>query len=281
MAKKTKEEVAEHTEFSPETGLEVTNSANVSISSPLKTNGLISAQAKENALLEIMKPYGDKTPKDKIQKRPDGYDYVEYSYMDHVAKQNMPLYMFKVINEETIINMLSCTFTVELTNRITGNTEIGTGGTRIKISKNARLRLEKGGAVTPFDIIDLGHDKAAALTAAIKNAESRFGVCADVYNRTEELRTEDDVERYQEVFKRVPFDKKEAFNEYWRKMKCGYGEWLDAMEMKFPEVQPSEDVKFTEINNTTQVQEMPLVQAIKDELEAEEIHLTNEGVIDL
>src|SRR3990172_2680525 len=74
---------------------------------------------KSNIYEYISKPKEIKTPAEKVKKRPDGFDYVEASWMDYQTKQFMPLYEYKLIHlsiEHGWINVI-----VSLKDRITGN----------------------------------------------------------------------------------------------------------------------------------------------------------------
>ena len=62
------------------------------------------------------------------------------------------------------------TITVEGKDRSTGNTNVGMGAARIR-------RNKKG------DIVNFRHDLSAAITYALKNMASQFGIAADVYGK--------------------------------------------------------------------------------------------------
>lgn len=138
----------------------------------------------------IKAPFDVPTPKEKVKKRPDGLDYVEGSWMDTKSKEFMPLYEYKLLHishEYGWINVF-----VSLTDRTTGNTELGAGAARIQVFR---------GVETPSfrDIIDMGNNLKAALTQAIKNAQSRFGICADVYGKRESVPTDDERARLENL----------------------------------------------------------------------------------
>ena len=149
---------------------------------------------KSNIYEYISKPKEIKTPAEKVKKRPDGFDYVEASWMDYQTKQFMPLYEYKLIHlsiEHGWINVI-----VSLKDRITGNVELGADSARIMIKKNTD--------VPSFEsIIDMGNNLKSSLSQAIKNAQSRFGIAADIYQKRESEPTEDERKKFNTLVKEV------------------------------------------------------------------------------
>ena len=173
----------------------------------------------------ITKPFNVPTPKEKVRKRPDGFDYVEGSWMDHVAKDHMPLYNYKLEWIELAFGWVN--IIISLTDRITGNTELGAGSARIQVNR---------GVDTPGfrDVIDLGNNTKAALTQAIKNAQSRFGVAADIYGKRESIPTEDERKRFQEAkiaINVISATKCKLFEEQWEQLGTDYSEFLDRWQV--------------------------------------------------
>jgi len=173
----------------------------------------------------ISAPYDRKTPKEKVNKRPDGYDYVASSWMDHESKENIPLYEFKLLNQSIELGWVICY--VSLKNRITGNTELGAGAARIQVSR---------GVVEPGfrDVIDMSNNVKAALTNAIKNAQSRFGIAADVYQKRESLPNDDERKRYTsmlgEIRKESP-TMAQKFTSQWEVLGTDWAEFLDKWQL--------------------------------------------------
>lgn len=173
----------------------------------------------------ITSPYDQKTPKEKVKKRPDGYDYIESSFMDFEAKKFMPLYKFKLIHISWEFGFINCI--VSLTDRITGNTELGGGSARIQVSK---------GVVEPGfrDVIDMGNNLKAALTNAIKNAQSRFGIAADIYQRRESIPTDAERDRFASMEKQIyeiSATRARQFAEQWTNLGTDWSEFLDKWQV--------------------------------------------------
>jgi len=173
----------------------------------------------------IATPYDQKTPKEKVKERPDGYDYVESSYMDFETKNFMPLYKYKLLKERIylgwVINYVS------LTDRITGNTELGSGAARIQVSRG----VEEPGF---RDVLDMGNASKAALTNAIKNAQSKFGIAADVYRKRESVPTNEERERFESMKKQIyniNATRAKQFAEKWTLLGTDWQDFLDAWQV--------------------------------------------------
>ncbi len=162
------------------------------------------------------------TPSDYIKSKPLGgrsVNYVPATYMDNKFKQEIPLYANTfafppfVFQNWIIVG-------VELRDRTTGNVELGLKAHRIQFNAEKKKAVtgyvDKSGdwnpptmdigQLTPFDMVDVGNDVSACLTEAIKNAQSRFGICADIYEKKiiseEDLRTlETDFQEYLNTIK--------------------------------------------------------------------------------
>lgn len=173
----------------------------------------------------ITKPYDHKTPPEKVKKRPDGYDYVESSYMDFETKQFMPLYEYKLLNYSSDMGWINVI--VSLTDRTTGNTELGAGSARIQVSR---------GVETPGfrDVIDMSNNIKAALTNAIKNAQSRFGIAADVYQRRESVPTDAERGRFEEMKKQIhaiSATRAKIFADQWNDLGTDWSEFLEKWQV--------------------------------------------------
>lgn len=173
----------------------------------------------------ITAPYDQKTPKEKVKKRPDGYDYVESSFMDFETKKFMPLYKYKMITLKVELGWINCI--VSLKDRITGNTELGAGAARIQVSR---------GIVEPGfrDVIDMSNNIKAALTNAIKNAQSRFGISADIYQKRESIPTDDERNRFESMKKQIyeiSATRAEQFAGQWANLGTDWAEFLDRWQV--------------------------------------------------
>lgn len=179
------------------------------------------------------------TPPEKIQRREDGYDYVHGSYMDFAFKMDHPLYSYQIHSVQVLEKIGWVYITLTLTDRITGNIEPGAGAARIQVSAAAK----KNGEVTPFDIIDFDKNIKSALTNAIKNAQSKFGVAADVYGKIEEVATQEHKETFERLILNVPVSKRELVRAKWKALKFDYTEFLEMLESKYPTKQETTTTK--------------------------------------
>ena len=169
----------------------------------------------------ITAPYDQMTPPEKVKKRPDGYDYVESSFMDFETKKFMPLYKYKLLKVNWEMGWINCI--VSLKDRITGNTELGAGAARIQVSRGIEEPKFR-------DVIDMSNNVKAALTNAIKNAQSRFGISSDIYRRRESIPTEDERKRFElmkiQIYE-INATRAKMFAEQWADLGT---EWLEFLE---------------------------------------------------
>lgn len=131
-----------------------------------------------------MQVYREKTPSSYIRIK-DKFPYLPSKYVDDTFKKWFPVYSKKVVDRKEDDYWI--TYTVEITvffpHGVT-MTEIGTGGARKQVTTDAKKRVTEGrGNITPFDYVDNGNASKAALTLAIKNAQERFGIGADITER--------------------------------------------------------------------------------------------------
>jgi len=168
----------------------------------------------------IKEPFKVPTPKEKVKKRPDGFDYVESAWMDNSFKSFSPLYSSSIqyINE----SMGWIDIVVSVTDKITGNNELGAGSAKIQLSKSTGNVLDKGNNLT------------AALSKAIKNAQSRFGHAADVYHKLQELPDDDEKSRYKDMLvqiKNINSTRAYTFAEQWDQLGTGFSDYLDKWQV--------------------------------------------------
>lgn len=179
----------------------------------------------DGIISDIMKPFDIKTPPEKVKKRPDGYDYVKSSYLDFQAKSNMPLYKYSLLHVSIVEGNIIVFISLE--NRVTGNVELGAGAERIQVRAGTEVPTFR-------DIIDMGNSVKAALTEAIKNAQSRFGFAADVYQKRESVPTEDERLRFDELYediKSISLSRAQAFKEGWVALGTGWREFMDKWQV--------------------------------------------------
>ena len=174
---------------------------------------------------KISAPFNVPTPKEKVKKRPDGFDYVEGTWMDHVSKEHMPLYKYTLLHISWNLGWINVVISLE--DRITGNVELGAGAARIQVSR---------GVETPGfkDVIDMGNNLKAALTQAIKNAQSRFGVAADVYGKRESIPNDEEKKRFTDMFtllNTISPAKAKLLKEQWEALGTDFSEFLDRWQV--------------------------------------------------
>jgi len=177
-------------------------------------------KAKSEIALHIRAPFKVPTPKEKVQKRPDGYDYVEHSWMDNSFKTSSPLYSTQLVHKSESLGWIDVI--VSVTDRITGNNELGGGSAKIQVAKGTDKVLDKGNNLT------------AALSKAIKNAQSRFGHAADVYHKLHELPTDGEKERYESMLaqlKSFNLTRSYTFEEQWGQLGIDFSDYLDRWQI--------------------------------------------------
>jgi hypothetical protein len=199
----------------------------------------------------ITHPFDVETPKEKVKRRPDGFDYIESSWMDKVTKEGMPLYKYSLLHCNESLGWIDIIISLE--DCLTGNIELGAG--------SARIQVRQGTQDPPGfrDVVDKGNNLKAALTNAIKNAQSRFGYGADVYGKREGVRTKEDIERYKKMLvdvKSISSVKAQVFAQQWEELGVDFVDFLDGWqfyidrEKKRSEV--SAEAKVTETIKTDQ-----------------------------
>jgi len=185
-----------------------------------------SKDALESIREHITAPFGIDTPKEKVKKRPDGFDYVQGSYLDYVAKNHMPLYKYTLLHVSESMGWISVIISLE--DRITGNVELGADA--------ARVQVKSGNPEEPTfrDIIDKGNNLKAALTDAIKNAQSRFGYAADIYRKRESVPTEEERKRFKALvaeIKSVSLMHGDICAEQWNQLGSDFDTYLRRWEI--------------------------------------------------
>ena len=169
----------------------------------------------------ILEPFNVLTPPEKVYKKPGGYDYVESSYMDYCFKKSSPLYEHRLLDSHIDMENGWVTCFVVTTDRITGNSELG--------ADSARIACKKGTS----EVVDLGNNVKSALSRAIKNAQAKFGHAADVYQKRESIPTDDERERYNNLYKDIKVLESKAANimkERWAELGTDWSIFLDQWE---------------------------------------------------
>lgn len=193
----------------------------------------------------ITSPFNIPTPKEKVKRRPDGFDYIESTWLDKVTKEGMPLYKYSLLHISESLGWIDVI--VSLEDRATGNIELGAGSARIQVRRDSQ---DPPGF---RDVVDKGNNLKSALTNAIKNAQSRFGYGADIYGKREGLRTEEDLERYKRLLvdiKSISQSKAQVFEEQWNELGVDFSDFLDGWQYYVDRVKKknevSAEVKVTE-----------------------------------
>jgi hypothetical protein len=172
----------------------------------------------------ITSPFRVNTPPEKVKRRPDGFDYIESSWMDKQFKESTPLYTHDLVHFSESLGWV--TAIVKVTDRITGNSELGAASVRIQVRKEVS-------EPTFRDIIDKGNNVAAVVTKAIKNAQSRFGHGADVYGKRESIKSEEERLRFDQMVKELRAlnpQKAAIFESQWKELGTDYSDYLDNWE---------------------------------------------------
>ena len=186
----------------------------------MNRNNEISESLREH----ITAPFSIDTPPEKVKKRPDGFDYVPASYLDHVVKSNMPLYKYHFLHRSESMGWI--TYVITLEDRITGNIEIGSGSARVQVKRNSESPNFR-------DIIDKSNNEKAALTEAIKNAQSRFGYASDVYRKRESVPTDEQRAQFKSLMertKKISVMHAGTFDDQWNNLGTGWSEFLNHWE---------------------------------------------------
>lgn len=153
-----------------------------------------SSAAGEKSLVESSSPiniseymqriYHEKTPQTYVRMK-DKFPYLPSKYVDFMFNKYFPVSSVKMIDRRE--DEYWITYTVELTVFLPGGmtiTKTGTGASRKQVTREAKSAAERGErTITPFDYVDNGNASKAALTLAIKNAQERFGIGADITDR--------------------------------------------------------------------------------------------------
>lgn len=152
------------------------------------------AQTKRNNL------HKKKTPPEYIKMK-EGFPYLESTYVDDEFNKEFPNHQINIVNSGIFQNYYVY-FDVEIIVFLSEKhfiKKVGTGSARVQIKTAAKKAHEDSGRViTPFDYVDFGNSRKAALTLAIKNAQERFGIGADITGRV--VLSVEDLEKIKETY---------------------------------------------------------------------------------
>jgi hypothetical protein len=210
--------------------------------------GLLKGNMLSELTTYVNSPFDVSTPKEKVKKRPDGYDYIESSWMDKQFKSHSPLYAYELLHYSENHGWVTCI--VKLTDRITGNSELGGASVRIQVRQGA------GAEPTFRDIIDKGNNIAAVVTRACKNAQSRFGHGADIYGKREAVRTKEENERYDDFLrslKKLSPNKVDLFKDGWEELGADFSDYLDKWQIFIDKLKESTKIKPVEKKDSSAV----------------------------
>ena len=121
------------------------------------------------------------TPRKHVRKRPDGFFYPEYEYMLDLMNQFHPVRSETLLHPITLNEKTMCyEADVIVKDLITGEERSG--------SECHPVPAYEAGSSVMKDLKTirelLGNAKKSALTEALRNAYSRFGIAADIYKKT-------------------------------------------------------------------------------------------------
>lgn len=141
------------------------------------------------------------TPKRYIELKNE-FPYVKSNYVADIFWKLFPNHKVRITHSETFDKywfLVDVEIEVTMSNGDV-NVQCGTGGSRIQISKKAKEAfLEDGTPITPFDYVEVGNARKAALTLAIKNAQEKFGIGHDALNKI--VLSDEEVEQINTHFK--------------------------------------------------------------------------------
>lgn len=138
-----------------------------------------------------------KTPKHQVEvQKGTGYQYASAAYMIDQMDNFHPLR--KEEGSVSINDKTACILAVvTVTDLITGESRVGTDAHRITFKKDSEKGLES--------LVDIGNDAKSALSEAIRNAYSRFGIAADIYKKVmKEPVTEEQRVKLEEILSSIP-----------------------------------------------------------------------------
>jgi hypothetical protein len=195
----------------------------------------------------VREPFDKQTPKDFIHKmgekkgdiRFEDMEYPDFAYMVSEMDRLHPLRSEQVTYEiHENVGVISATAIV--TDLITHEVRTGGDAHRIALKKASRGETKK-----IEDIIDVGNDVKSAMTEALRNVYSRFGICADVYGKNlREPVTPDQRYKFQQLmldideFKQLLPDIKDSIDSWQEGLNKGWstqirstaGNWLEKLE---------------------------------------------------
>lgn len=141
------------------------------------------------------------TPPRSVKKRSDGYFYPEFSYMQEEMDKFHPLRQedITILPLDQTLPARVVVAIAKVTDLVTKEVRTGTDAHRVTFPKGELQKVE--------NIVDLGNDIKSASTEALRNAYSRFGVCADIYQKQfKEEPTEAQNARFSSLMKDLPVD---------------------------------------------------------------------------
>lgn len=116
-----------------------------------------------------------RTPKEHIKVQDGtGYPYPEFPYMLDLMNEYFP-YRSEEIDFELNSQAGVVVAKAVVKDLLTGMIRTGVDAHRITFKKGMQFKLE--------GVVDIGNDYKSASQEALRNAYSRFGVCADIYKR--------------------------------------------------------------------------------------------------
>lgn len=122
---------------------------------------------------------GERTPKNFVKRRPDGFDYVEEGYLRSKLNEKFPIWSWEAVGSG--VKMIGAEWAI-----VTAELVIVDNGVPRKFFSPgaARIQFKKGAEHTPENVIDIDKNLASANTNGFKRGCNRIGnLCDDVYRK--------------------------------------------------------------------------------------------------
>lgn len=145
------------------------------------------------------------TPKAYVKTRPDGFDYVEESYMRNELTKEYPVWSWSAAGNNPV-QFLGAEWVI-----VTGVLRVEDNGVVREFFSpgSARVQFKRGKPHTAEHVIDVDKNLASANTNGFKRAVNRLGnIADDVYRKQDLTLSDEDIEKLEE--------KMEGLSEEWK-----------------------------------------------------------------
>jgi len=141
---------------------------------------------------------GKSTPRSKVKKRADGFDYVEEGYMRSELSKNFPSWSWLPAGNNPVM-MIGSEWVI-----VTGNLMVNDNGNQrnMFMPGAARIQYAKGKPHTIENLVDLDNNVASANTYAFKRAVNRLcNIADDVYRKQDLDLTDQQIDKLKNLLK--------------------------------------------------------------------------------